>query len=334
MKKKIKEKIPPSPAENVPEVLTPPEKESEALLRTVAETSDSVQKLYTAFTEAEQPGQYREEVESKIRSYRRTAVNLRKAYYHIASVRDELSARWKDIEKGKKHKHFFSAPANAVIDLQESKTDHFAKGMNLYKVLLVCYIGSFVGVLIEMIWCLLTNGYVESRAGLVYGPFNLLYGVGAVAMTMSLYRFRNNGKWISFIGAFFVGSLVEYACSWVQEVCFGSRSWDYSHLPFQLNGRICLLYSVFWGLLGVTWVKTIYPLMAKLILKIPNKAGKIITWVLLGFFVINAVMSLLTVYRWSQRIHLVEPANAFWAWIDMHFPNARMERIFANMAFD
>ena len=45
-----------------------------------------------------------------------------------------------------------------------------------------------------------------------------------------------------FFGGIIVGSVVEYICSLGQEIIFGSRSWDYSHMPFNINGRICLLY--------------------------------------------------------------------------------------------
>ena len=188
-------------------------------------------------------------------------------------------------------------------------------------------------MLVELVWCLLKNGYIESRSGLVYGPFNLLYGFGAVVLTLALYRFRNNGKWLSFLGGFLVGSGVEYFCSWFQEVLFGSRSWDYSMMPFNLNGRICLMYSVFWGALGVAWVKVIYPWISAIILKMPNKAGKITTWILVTFFVINIVVSIIAVFRWSQRIDGVVASNGFWQFVDLHFPNSRMEDIYPNMVF-
>ena len=150
---------------------------------------------------------------------------------------------------------------------------------------------------------------------------------------MSLYRFRNRGKWLSFIGGTLVGSIVEYVCSWAQEMAFGSRSWDYSTKPFNLNGRICLMYSLLWGLLGVFWVKSIYPRMAKWILKIPNRAGKILTWVLTAFFIFNAVVTCIAVDRWSARISGVPANDAFWQFIDARFTNERMQRIFANMSF-
>ena len=91
------------------------------------------------------------------------------------------------------------------------------------------------------------------------------------------------------------------------------------------------MYSVFWGFLGVFWLKNLYPRIAALMLKIPNKVGRIMTWVLLAFFVFNAVVTFIAILRWSQRIDGIEAANAFWRFIDLRFPDARMQRIYANM---
>lgn len=315
------------------DVISEPEKNSQLLLASLERTDCEMQVLYEEMASTDKSEDLEEEVQAKLRSAKRTAGNILKAYQQSISISDELSARWGDITHGKGRKLFPAAPANAVIDLEESRSGHFAQGLSIYKLMLVCFIGSFVGVIIEMLWCLLTRGYIESRAGLVYGPFNLLYGIGAVALSLALYRFRNKGKWISFIGGFIVGSVVEYACSWGQEIALGSRSWDYSHMPFNINGRICLLYSVFWGILGVLWIKVIYPWMAKLILKIPNRVGKGISWLLIAFLLINGIVSLIAIFRWSQRLNWIEPSNGFWAFIDARFPNERMERIYANMVF-
>ena len=317
--------------ETVPAFVFEIEDESLHLLELSKKTEDEMNSYYSRMLEDCHSD---DETKERVESLKRATTNITKALAQTIAVSDELGGRWNDLKnQRKKRKIISSAPANATIDLKESKSQHFARGLNIYKLLLICFIGSFVGVVVELLWCLITNGYLESRSGLVYGPFNLLYGVGAVVLTVCLYRFRNHGAWISFLGGFIVGSVVEYVCSWGQEIVFGSRSWDYSHMPFNINGRICLVYSVFWGILGVLWIKSIYPRMAKWILKIPNNVGKIITWVLVVFFVFNAFMSAVSMYRWSQRIDGVEPVNVFEKFIDERFPNERMERIYANMKF-
>ena len=251
---------------------------------------------------------------------------------------DEVETRLKETEqydrrKKKKVRILPPAPTNAQIDYREKQEAHFAQGMTFYKLFWVFFIGCFAGVVLETIYCLIQRGHYESRVGLIYGPFNLVYGIGALCLSGALYQFRNRGRVFSFVGGFIVGSVVEYACSWFQEVCFGSTSWDYSNMPYNLNGRICLLYSIFWGILGIFWIKDIYPRMAKWILKIPNKVGKPLTWVLLVFMVFNSVMTLFTSLRWTARREGIEPRNAFEAYLDEHYPDERMQKIFANAEF-
>ena len=251
---------------------------------------------------------------------------------------DEVETRLKETEQydrkmKKKMRILTPAPTNAQIDYREKQEAHFAQGMTFYKLFWVFFIGCFAGVVLETIYCLIQRGHYESRVGLIYGPFNLVYGIGALCLSGALYQFRNRGRVFSFVGGFIVGSVVEYACSWFQEVCFGSTSWDYSNMPYNLNGRICLLYSIFWGILGIFWIKDIYPRMAKWILKIPNKVGKPLTWVLLVFMVFNSVMTLFTSLRWTARREGIEPRNAFEAYLDEHYPDERMQKIFANAEF-
>ena len=312
-----------------PELVLPIEQDSVHILTAAEDVRKQMQEYF--------PRMLQEDLESdaalRAESLKRASNNLSKASKTIYAVKDELTGRMKDIRQQRKKNMLLSAPANATIDQQEQECDHFAKGLNGYKLLLVCFIGSFFGVIIEMLWCLVSRGYIESRAGLVYGPFNLLYGFGAVVLTVTLYKFRNRGAWISFLGGIIVGSVVEYVCSWGQELVFGTRSWDYSKMPFNINGRICLLYSIFWGILGVLWIKNLYPRMAKLILKIPNRVGKICTWVLLAFFVVNTVMSGIALTRWTQRNAGIPAANTFWQTIDERFPDERMEKVYANMVF-
>lgn len=251
---------------------------------------------------------------------------------------DELRTRVKEAEKherqtNKKIKVLPVTPTNAEIDYEEKVTKHFASGAAFHKLFWVFFIGCFGGVVIETIWCIITRGHYESRVGLIYGPFNLVYGFGALVLTYSLYKYRNRSWFYSFIGGFISGSVVEYLCSFFQEMAFGSTSWDYSAMPFNLNGRICLQYSIYWGILGIIWIKTIYPMMATWILKIPNKVGKPLTSLLLVFMIFNSFMSASVVYRWYGRIQNKPSTNIFETYIDNHYPDERMEKIYANLEF-
>ena len=315
-------------------------KSSEMLLHQVEERADSYpQEFYPKLAQMGSAGKEEQDVicetaKQEAQEMRDASAHLKRAYWSAMTAADELETRLREGQKSGRKKLLFRAPpANSVIDFEEKSRNFFARGLNFYKIALIIIVGSFLGVVVELLWCLITNGYLESRSGLVYGPFNLLYGVGAFALTLALYRFRNRSSIWSFAGGMIVGSVVEYVCSWVQELVFGSVSWDYSHLPFNLDGRICLLYSVFWGVLGVFWVKKIYPRFAQLILKIPNLPGRIITIALTVFLIFNGVVSFFAVERWSERRDGQPAANAAEEFLDEHFPDSRMEKIYANMQF-
>lgn len=270
-------------------------------------------------------------------SLKRAGQLHQKLHRSCVELADEIETQLRESyhydEKMMRSRLIKPAPTNAQIDFQEKKTKHFAQGITFYKLFWIFFIGCFAGVVVEVAWCMITRGHYESRVGLIYGPFNPVYGIGAWALSAALYRYRNRSPIFSFIGGFLIGSVIEYLCSWVQETVFGSTSWDYSHMPFNLNGRICLLYSLFWGVLGILWIKEFYPRAAKWILKIPNKIGKPLTWVLLVFMIFNCFMSAATVLRWIER-RAGEPANnTFEVWMDTHYPDTRMQKIFANLEF-
>ena len=196
-------------------------------------------------------------MQAEIASLQQAKENLSSAHKIASSTVDELSARAADVAKSLNRKWYrINPPSNTAIDVQEEEKSFFARGMNGYKIALIVFIGSFAGVMLELLWCFARHGYLESRSGLVWGPFNMLYGVGAASLSIILYRFRNRGKWLSFLGGFVVGSVVEYACSWLQEVLFGSRSWDYSRVPFNINGRVYLNGFLAFGA-GATCIKLV-----------------------------------------------------------------------------
>lgn len=209
----------------------------------------------------------------------------------------------------------------------------FAHGLNFYKLFWVFFIGCFLGVVIETLWCLLRLRRIESRKGLVYGPFNLVYGFGALVMTLLLSRLSEvRDLWVLALGAL-IGGIYEYICSIIQEKALGSVSWDYKNFPLNIHGRINLLYCIFWGLLALLWNKDVYPRISGLIESIPNEIGIALTWICFVFIIVDAVISAFAVYRTSERLKGVEASNGFWKLIDRRFPDERVRKIYPNMKF-
>lgn len=156
------------------------------------------------------------------------------------------------------------------------------RGLKLARIVAYFIIYSFIGYIIETIFCLVTEGVIESRKNFLYGPICSIYGVGAVIMILGLQGFKKN-NYTLFAGGFVLGSLVEYTVSLGGELIYHIRWWDYSNVPFNINGRICVLYSLFWGLLAIYLMRHLHPKVDKLLDKIKPttlRNGAIIIFIL------------------------------------------------------
>ena len=81
---------------------------------------------------------------------------------------------------------------------------------------------------------------------------------------------------------------------------------------------------------AVVWIKILYPRFSAWIEKIPMKPGKIITWLVLIFLLVDMVMSGLALYRYTDRLTDPKPDNALEAFLDEHFDDERLEKIYPN----
>lgn len=122
--------------------------------------------------------------------------------------------------------------------------------MSIWRVLAYFIIYSILGYLIETLFGIVTKGVIESRKSFLYGPFCAIYGLGAVIMIGLLQYFKKN-NFSLFFGGFIIGSVIEYLVSLFGEMILHVKWWDYSNMPLNLNGRICVYFSIFWGILAI-----------------------------------------------------------------------------------
>ncbi|KNZ43043.1 putative ABC transporter permease [Acetobacterium bakii] len=207
----------------------------------------------------------------------------------------------------------------------------FAAGIDFYKLFWVFMIGCVLGVVVESLFCLVTHGYIQSRQGVIYGPFNPVYGFGAVALTLVLHPLEKKRWYIIFILSMILGGGFEFISSYVQQFTTGTISWQYHESPFNLAGRTSLQYSFYWGFLGLLWVQEIYPFISKLIEKIPKKVGVPLTWVLVVFMVLNMSVSALAVNRWNERINNIPATGTVQEILDSVYPDSFLQQIYPNM---
>ncbi len=209
----------------------------------------------------------------------------------------------------------------------------FARGCSFYKLVSLFFIGAFLGDLTETVFCLLTTGTLMSRSSVVYGPFSIVWGLGCALLTLFLYRYRDKSDRYIFVAGTLLGGVYEYVCSVFTELVFGTVFWDYSGFAFNLGGRINLLYCFFWGIAAVVWLKLIYPFLSSLVEKLPLRAGKILCNCLIVFMIFNMAISSLALARYTQRNTPGDSSVSeipFSDFLDEHFPDQRMERIYPN----
>ena len=149
------------------------------------------------------------------------------------------------------------------VEVKEKKHIKIA-GITLWRIVAYFIIYSVVGFIIETIFGVLTKGVLESRKSFLYGPFCSIYGLGAVLMILPLQRFKKN-NYTLFAAGFVIGSIIEYLVSLIGELIFHIKWWDYSDQILNLNGRICVQFSLFWGLLAIYLMSDINKRVDKLI---------------------------------------------------------------------
>lgn len=221
-------------------------------------------------------------------------------------------------------------PKTVKVEKEAKEKTVFAYGCGFYKLVVLFFVGAFVGDIIETIFCRITMGEWMSRSSVVWGPFSIVWGLAIAAATLMLYKYKDRSDGFLFLIGTGLGGAYEYLCSVFTEIVFGKVFWDYSDIPFNLGGRINLLYCFFWGIAAVVWFKLIYTRLSKVIEKIPVKFGKITTWILVVFMIANVLMSCFALTRYDQREKGIDAKQSWQVWLDKHYDDEKMMRIYPN----
>lgn len=221
-------------------------------------------------------------------------------------------------------------------------------GFTIIQIFAYFIIYSVIGFIIETIFGFLTKGVIESRKSFIYGPFCAIYGLGAVVMLMGLQRFKKN-NYTLFIGGFIIGSIIEYVVSLVGELLFDIKWWDYSNVPFNIGGRVCVWFSLFWGLLAIYLVTHIHPKVDSFLGKIPKRILKSTTIILIVLLFLDFLITCFALKMFYVRLvndydldikgvdkylekytELYENPNVK-KFVDTHFSNEKMLKTFPNI---
>lgn len=213
----------------------------------------------------------------------------------------------------------------------KAKEERFARGCGFFKLASLFILGAFLGDIVETVFCLATTGRLMSRSSLVFGPFSIVWGLACALLTWILYRYRDKSDRYIFVFGTILGGAYEYVCSVFTEMAFGTVFWDYSEIPFNLGGRINLLYCFFWGIAAVVWMKGVYPFLSRQIEKLPARAGRAVCSVLLVLLAADMLISALALARYSERQTGSPKQTAVGQILDEYFPDEFIEKRYENL---
>ena len=247
-------------------------------------------------------------------------------------------ARWRTVERfGRKRLHSRISPEQqrAIRVLKASARESFLDAVRpgFYQYLVLFLIASVLGLVLETVFTLLTMGILQSRVGLVWGPFSPLYGAGAALLTMVLWPLRQRPWWWAFLLAAAVGGLLEQLTGWGMEHFMHAVSWTYLNLPDHITQWVAWRFLVMWGVLGVAWCKLIMPELIYRIGEPTTTRQMVVVGMLTAFMALDIVMTLACFYRAGQRVRHVPPTNPFEVYVDTHFDDRFMADTFENMDF-
>lgn len=216
------------------------------------------------------------------------------------------------------------------------KTEKFAEGLCFKKLFFVFLVGSVIGAIYEEVLFMIQHYHATGelahalRRGVIYGPFNVIYGFGAVILVYLLLR-KPLKNWQIFVYAAVLGGIVEYIVSWLQEIFTHTMSWDYSEKFLNIGGRTTIPFMIVWGLLGLILVRLVYPPVSNLIEQIPPKIGDQIYVVLVVLMALDMLVSWTAIIRQTLRHNNIPPFTPVGEFCDYYYNDAFLEHYFPNM---
>ncbi len=167
---------------------------------------------------------------------------------------------------------------------------------------MLCFfvIYSVLGWCLEVCFCTINTGQLVNR-GFLNGPVCPIYGFGMVIVIAVLSPVSGNVLALFFWGALLTSAL-ELAAGWVLKKLFHTSWWDYSDVPFNLGGYICLKFSLAWGVAVVAVMRLLHPLVAGLVVAVPRTLGSILLCAALAAFVCDAAVTVSGILKLNRDL--------------------------------
>lgn len=177
----------------------------------------------------------------------------------------------------------------------------------IFYILTYFLIYSFLGWVMESIFRSIIDRKIINT-GFLKGPICPIYGIGAIIM-FTFFKGLENNIVLLFLASIILLTLWEYIVGVLLEKIFHTKYWDYSDHKFNIQGRICLINSIYWGILGVIFVKYIHPNMEILIQKININLLSFVVIILTFVFLVDMIISIIKIKNIKATLEKIESIN-------------------------
>jgi uncharacterized membrane protein len=163
---------------------------------------------------------------------------------------------------------------------------------------------AFIGWCVEVAFHAVTSGRFVNR-GFLNGPVCPIYGFGMIILIFSLGPLVDNFI-LLFLGSFLLTTILEFITGFILEKVFHDKWCDYTDVPFNIKGYVCLSFSIAWGLGAVFVLNIIHPPINKFVSVLNNKIGNILLVFLLVYFVADFIITVLGIMKIKKRILILD----------------------------
>ncbi len=178
---------------------------------------------------------------------------------------------------------------------------------NIYQALWIFIIYAFLGWCSEVAFAAVNKGKFVNR-GFLNGPVCPIYGVGMLIVVLCLWNLRDRPL-LLFLGSALLTTALEFVTGFVLERFFHDKWWDYSDMPFNIKGYVCLKFTILWGLAASFIIGAIHRFIYMLIEKTPFALGVILLAVFSAAFIADFTVTLTALVKLPKKLKAMAEAE-------------------------
>lgn len=176
--------------------------------------------------------------------------------------------------------------------------------MMIYDILLNFFTYGFLGWCTEVAFAAVWQRKFVNR-GFLNGPLCPIYGIGVTAVVVLLEPYTDHLLVLYAASALLV-TVLEYITGALLEKVFHHRWWDYSKMPMNIKGYVCIPFSLIWGAACVVIVKMIHPVISKVLSLLPKGLGIFLLAVMCILLIVDISVTAAGILKWNRHLDKME----------------------------